>query len=185
MPKENHAWELARARKSIILRLLWTSEIPLVSAAIRQASPSVLIRRSIPQKRSCTFAFPHDKQPKKSLGCAVEAVIVSQPPHEDGDEARTQLEIVAFYCWQLVGCLVHTCLGDCRRGIKKWHCNRARIFRQLNADTRRSRARRAENEFSGEWASAVISSWWLNLSSWIYEQNDRLQANLNSTRNTW
>lgn len=66
-------------------------------ATIRQASPSVLIRRSISQTRSCTFAFPCDKQPKKWRGSAVQAVIVSQPSHEDGEEMRTPLEIVVIY----------------------------------------------------------------------------------------
>lgn len=67
-------------------------------ATIRQASPSVLIRRSISQTRSCTFAFPCDKQPKKKWrGSVVQAVIVSQPSHEDGEEMRTPLEIVLIY----------------------------------------------------------------------------------------
>lgn len=41
-----------------------------------------------------------------------------------------------------------------------------------------------ENELNGQRVSAVISSKWLNLSKWIYEQDDRLQTNVNSTDNT-
>ncbi len=79
--KENHARERARAH-SIILHLLWAVEMPLVS---EQASARLPFSVASLRQGRALSPFTMTNNQKKSRGWATEAVIVSHPPHEDGD----------------------------------------------------------------------------------------------------